>query len=100
MAGAHVSTDRRAIGARITLLREALNKTQSEFARMLGKSQQLVSNYERGHRRPELDEAFVIVRKTGVTLDWIYFGDRAGLSVRISDLLDKAESAAKQRKAG
>lgn len=84
MAELFSATDLRAIGERIIQTREALEMTQADFARFTGISTQSLSNYEVGFRRPQLDQAVQIVRKTGVTLDWIYFGVSSGLPMRIA----------------
>ncbi|MBB3996900.1 helix-turn-helix transcriptional regulator [Aureimonas pseudogalii] len=78
-------TDIRAIGQRLIQTRAALGMSQADFARFLDFSTAALSNYETGLRRPNLDQAFVIVRRTGVTLDWIYFGDRSGLPLRLAE---------------
>lgn len=77
----------KAIGQRITAFREALDMTAAEFARHTGLSTQSLSNYEMGFRRPNLDQALKIVRKTGATLDFIYLGDESGLPQRIAGKL-------------
>jgi transcriptional regulator with XRE-family HTH domain len=86
------------IGKRIVLLREALGYGQGAFAQLTGLTQSGLSNYEAGTRRPEIDKAIQIVQKTGVTLDWIYLGDRAGLPQRL--LAQLAELDSRQTKAG
>lgn len=84
MASPFTATDLRAIGERIIQTREALDMSAADFARFVGFSTQALSNYETGYRRPQLDQAVQIVRRTGVTLDWIYFGLRSGLPMRIA----------------
>lgn len=92
MSKALSQTDPRAIGERIVLTREAMGMSAAEFARFLGFGTQALSNYETGLRRPSLDQAFVIVQKAGVTLDWIYLGDVSGLPLRITSKLTDAVS--------
>lgn len=60
---------------------------QAAFARLVGISQPSLANYEKGDRRPELDKAIQIITKTGITLDWLYLGERQGLSSRLLELL-------------
>lgn len=74
-------------------LRSALGMNQSAFAQLIDVSQPAVNNYERALRRPEIDVAIKIQMKTGVTLDWIYLGDRSGLSGRLLALLPDLETA-------
>ena len=70
------------IGRRIAALRRVMKMNKTAFAELIGVSQPAVSQYENGVRRPELDVAQRIRMRTGVTLDWIYEGDRSGLSLR------------------
>lgn len=68
------------IGWRIRTLRMALGyRNASQFAAFVGWSPQLLSNYERGEKRPELTKAIALCNRTGITLDWLYRGERAGL---------------------
>lgn len=78
------------------MLREALGLTQGAFARLVDISQPALANYEAGFRRPELDKAILIVAKTGITLDWLYLGDRAGLPQRLLAVLPDFEPRAKR----
>jgi transcriptional regulator with XRE-family HTH domain len=83
------------IGRRISALRTSMGLNKTAFAEMIGTSQPAVSQYENGVRRPELDVALRIRMRTGVTLDWIYEGDRSGLPLRLaSQLPDLSEKQA------
>lgn len=84
------------IGKRIVMLREALGHNQGAFARLVGISQPALANYESGLRRPELDKAFLVVAKTGVTLDWLYLGDRSGLPQRLLALVEEFDVSARK----
>lgn len=75
------------IGRRIVTLREAMGLNQAAFAKLVDISQPSIANYESGLRRPELDKGAQIVLKTGITLDWLYLGERQGLSARLLELL-------------
>jgi len=86
------------IGLRLTALREAMGLNQAAFAKLVGFSQPALANYEKGYRRPNTDQAIQIVTRTGITLDWLYLGERAGLSQRLLALIGDFES--RQRKAG
>jgi transcriptional regulator with XRE-family HTH domain len=81
------------IGRRLVALRDALRLNQSAFAQLIDVSQPAVNNYERAIRRPEIDVAIKIQMRTGVTLDWIYLGDRSGLPGRLLALLPDLETA-------
>ena len=89
--------DLNAIGQRIVLLRRALGYGPTEFAVFLDIGTNTLSNYETGRRRPDIDQAVNIVRRTGVTLDWLYRGEAAGLPhgllVKINAALDRGEMA-------
>lgn len=72
---------------RLRALIEALSLNQTGFAQLVGISQPALNNYLKGNRRPEIDVAIAIQMKTGVTLDWIYLGDRSGLPARLLEIL-------------
>jgi transcriptional regulator with XRE-family HTH domain len=90
------------IGERIRILREALRyDNASLFAAYVGWSPQQLSNYEKGVKRPEVSMAIRLCKKTGVTLDWIYRGETAGLPLHVAnviqDFLDQRPSATTTR---
>lgn len=87
---------RQAISLRIKWTREAMGLNQASFARLVGLSPQGLNNYENYAQRPEIDQALQICRATGVTLDWIYRGDRSGLPQRISEKLAEFEAEARR----
>lgn len=86
------------IGRRVLALRNALGHNQTAFAKLTGLSQSALANYEAGHRRPDLDAAFKLVNRTGITLDWLYLGVRSGLPQRLLEQV--AELDQQDRKAG
>lgn len=89
------------IAMRIIALRTALGMNQSAFAALIELSQPAVNNYERALRRPDLDTGIKIQMKTGVTLDWIYLGDRSGLPARLLALIpDLSSDQGKARRQG
>lgn len=71
------------IARRITALRMALGLNSMSFAALIGVTQPAMSNYEKGLRRPDLDIGIQFQLRTGVTLDWLYLGDRSGLPGRL-----------------
>ena len=76
------------IGQRIVALRTAMGfANAAAFAKAVKISPQSLNNYERGFRRPELEQATKIVKLTGATLDWIYYGERAGLPLQLAERL-------------
>ena len=72
---------------RLEALMAALNLNQTAFATLVGISQPALNNYIKAIRRPEIDVAIMIQAKTGVTLDWIYLGNRSGLPARLLEIL-------------
>lgn len=77
----------KAVGERLTQLRESYGMKQAEFCRWTGFSTQAWNNYERGYRLINLDQAMKLWRITGATLDWIYRGDPSGLPFRLASKL-------------
>lgn len=75
----------------------SMHLNQSQFAALVGISQSGLNNYLKAIRRPEIDVAINIQSKTGITLDWLYLGDRSGLPARLlaqlPDLSDRAKTA-------
>lgn len=72
---------------------------QRHWAEHLGVSFQSWNNYEKGEdedRRPEIDAAIKICQKTGVTLDYIYLGDKDGLTARMMAEITKVEENAER----
>jgi transcriptional regulator with XRE-family HTH domain len=91
-AMSNFDTDLPAIGQRLAALRQALGFTNaSAFARLVGLSVTTLQNYEAGIRRPDVGNAILICRATGVTLDWIYQGLTGGLPVHIASRLTQQE---------
>jgi len=92
--GGRSNTD---IAIRLTELMKALDLNQTSFAQRIGISQPALNNYLKGLRRPDIDVAISIAHRTGITLDWLYLGDRAGLPARLleilPDLSDRARTA-------
>lgn len=92
--GGRSNTD---IARRLIVLMHALGYKQAAFASLIGISQPALNNYLQGIRRPSLDVAIDIQVKTGVTLDWLYLGDRSGLPAKLMaalpDLSDRSKRA-------
>lgn len=85
------------IAKRLAALMNALGHNQAAFALLIGVSQPALNNYLKGIRRPDLDVAINIQVKTGVTLDWLYLGDRSGLPAKLlavlPDLSERSKTA-------
>lgn len=78
---------RQEIGKRLKLLREALGKkTQMQMAQMAGLTTASAwTNYEKGIRRIELDNALMLQQRTGAPIAWIYHGDMRGLPYDLAE---------------
>lgn len=72
---------------RISALMRAMGHNQTSFAILIGVSQPALNNYLKGLRRPDLDSALRISAKTGVTLDWLYQGNRGTLPSHLLQIL-------------
>ena len=68
-----------AIAARLRRTRLALGHSQTELCRIAGIATNTYNQYENAKGRPELDKAILLCDAFNLTLDWIYFGDPAGL---------------------
>ena len=76
------------IGWRIRMLREALGyQNAAQFAAYVGWTSQQLNNYETGRKRPEITMATKLCHRTGVTLDWIYRGERSGLPLQLASII-------------
>lgn len=53
--------------------------TQLAFCTRAGIASNTYNNYERGHKRPAIENAIALCNAYNVTLDWIYRGDLSGL---------------------
>ena len=85
------------VAMRIGALIKALGMTQVGFANLVGVSQSAVNNYLQAVRRPDPDVAIDISIKTGVTTDWLYHGERAGLPARLLAILPDLSSVEQRR---
>lgn len=65
------------IADRLRRLRVAVgyDRSAAAFAQTVDITPQAWNNYEKGRRRIELDQAMKLVRRYGVSLDWIYRGE-------------------------
>jgi DNA-binding XRE family transcriptional regulator len=82
------------VAQRLQVLRLALGyASQIAMVKFLGNpiTTQQWNNWERGRSQPDLMRARIIARKTGATVDWIYWNERAGLPFHLVEKLDKVE---------
>ena len=96
-----------AISERLRLIRIAYGfaqgrereMSQVEFAALAGISKQAWNNSETGDSRIGIDAAMSLSRRTGVPLDYIYFGNLAGLPHAIAVEIDKLQRARAKKSA-
>lgn len=88
------------IAERLRLAREALGISQAEMGRRAGVTYQAWNNWERGAKRISVDQAGRLRRATGISLDWIYWGDMRGLphelAVKIQGQLTAGEKKSRR----
>lgn len=65
-----------------------LDLSQAEFARHIGFTVQALNNYLQSVNRIQLDQAIALALRTGITLDWLYLGNPAGLPINLSRVTD------------
>ena len=84
--------DKSVIARRLIQTRLALGyKTQSAFAEQIGIGSAQYSVFESAKRRISLGVALSIREKFGVSLDWIYRGDAAGLPASLYKKLKRSK---------
>jgi transcriptional regulator with XRE-family HTH domain len=76
-----------AIGHRLGLFREALGLTAAQLCREIGLAENTWSQWEIGKRNPDKLYIYKLVDTYGVTLDWIYLGNPAGLPYQLASKL-------------
>jgi len=75
---------------------EALNITQADVARALGKSPSLIGNWKRGDNYPDAHLMSVFCDRYNVSMDFIYRGVISGLSKEMADGLARAKAASRE----
>ena len=82
------------IGARLRHTREALGLNQREFALRVDLKENRYNQYETGVRPLTIEAALGICEQYGVTLDWLYRGDRSTLPHRLAIEIARREADA------
>lgn len=89
------------VAARLVLLRQWAGFTsQAAYAERVGMSQSEYNHFESGRRPLTLAAANKLRLKWRVTLDWLYHGDRTGLSVELNRSLPSLEASSGRKGAG
>lgn len=84
--------DPKKIGERLELLRIALGvATQAEFGALLGATRGRTNNWFVGLAPIPIEFAVKLKTNYGVTLDYIYCGDKSSLPLRLATSLAEAE---------
>ena len=73
------SRDKKAVGMRLRLTRNALGMDQGEFGARAGLKPARYNQIEMGVNLPSIDAALRLIDTYHLTLDWIYTGDTHGL---------------------
>lgn len=82
-----------AIGRRLALTRHVLGLQQNEFCERAKIAPNTYNQYERGKKRPTIDNAIRLVETYHLTLDWIYLGDPSGLRYETANAIKAARAA-------
>lgn len=86
------------VAERLRLSRGALKLTQAALCRITGISTAAWNNAETADARIGIDNAILLCQATGLTLDWIYRGVRAGLSGEFLEAISRLETKAPRHK--
>lgn len=82
----------RDVAERLRVTRAALGyKTQASFAETAGILRTGYSPVENGTRLLSLQMALLLYDEFGITLDWLYRGDRSGLRASLRDEIRRIE---------
>lgn len=86
-----------AVAERLRLTRLAFGMKKATWCRLVGISQPAWAGVEGTKNTPAmnriaLDQALLICRATGVSLDWIYRGNRDGLPMKLALALREVEA--------
>ena len=82
-----------AIGRRLQLVRRVHGMAQNEFCARAGLATNTYNQYEKGKKRPSVENAIALCEQYGLTLDWIYRGETAGLRFAMSDAINSLRKA-------
>ena len=80
-----------AVGRRLRVTRLALGATAVEMCREIDAGPKAYSQWENGNRLFDVLAAVRLKERYGVTLDWIYGGDPAGLPARLAKQVREIE---------
>lgn len=95
MARDDAETSNAAIGERLRLTRQVTGLLQNAFCERAGIATNTYNQYERGHKRPSIENAIALCTAYSLTLDWIYRGDPSGLNYKTADAIKSLRQARK-----
>lgn len=79
------------VARRLKLLRKMRGKLQKEVCEEVGITTPSYNNFETGRKRPNAENALMLAEYYGVTLDYIYLGDLAGIPFGHAKEIEAAE---------
>lgn len=85
------------VAARLKLTREALKLSQARLCKLTGIPTNTWNNAETGDNLLGLPNALRLCQVTGVTLEWIYRGNRFQLPQAIAEEIARREPARRRR---
>lgn len=85
------------VAVRLRLTREALGLSQARLCRLTGIAPNTWNNAETGDNMLGLANALRLCQVTGVTLEWIYRGNRFGLPQAIAEELARRDPPNRRR---
>jgi DNA-binding XRE family transcriptional regulator len=88
------------LGRRLVLSRRAVGMSQKEFAETADIPATTYNQYEKGASYPPVEAAAKLVEKHGLTLDWIYLGNKRTLQSWLADAIKALEAADAARQPG
>lgn len=80
------------VAPRLQLLRGLRNLKQTELCDLLDIQKNTYNHYERGQNRPDVSNALKLCAFYGVTLDYLFSGNIAGLPHHMAIEITKAEA--------
>ena len=86
-------TSMEAIGRRLSLTRQVFGMAQNEFCRRAKIAANTYNQYEKGERRPSVENAIALCETYDLTLDWIFRGDPSGLRLNTADAIKALKEA-------
>ena len=80
------------IGKRMRIIREGFGLKPSEIADLLGIERTYWSRFEKGHRAPSEEVAYLLTERFGITLDFLLLGKWDKLPLDVAEKLRVAAS--------